>query len=315
MRRILLLTMCVGLAFAANVLAEDASSPEGDAHRERAFAKVGPATITVGDLEDAAALRGPYARKRLAESPDLLRRMASAQVENELFYQGAKKLGYADDPKVQRYVNQTMVKIYLRKEFEEKVTREQIPEDQVVAYYAENLEQFRTPETRRARHILVASEKEARDTLAVLRSKERQSFRALAKQSSIDTETNIRGGDLLYFNAEGDVVGRQAGAKVDLTLVNAAFSLEKTGELAGPLDLGDGKWSVLELTGIRPERVEPLVEARSGIRHRLWLEDREAALDERIAEARKELAPEIHAERIDAIVLPPAPTPPGAAKQ
>ena len=314
MRLILLLTLLLGSAFVGRVLADDAPAQEHDARRDRVFAKVGPVTITVGDLEDAAAMRQPYSRKQLAESAGILRTMADAQVENELFYQGAKKRGYAKDPSVEKRVNQTMVKVYLQKEFEEKVTRQDIPEDQVVAYYQEHPEEFRREETRRARHILVASETEAKEILATLRSEERLAFRALAKQNSIDTETNIRGGDLLYFNAAGDVVGRESGGKVDMTLVKAAFALEKTGELAGPLDLGDDKWSVLELTAIRPERVKPLEEASSGIRHKLWLDDRQAALDKRVVELRQELAPEIRTDLIDAIELSPAEAPSEPAK-
>jgi peptidyl-prolyl cis-trans isomerase C len=314
MRFISLLTLLLGSAFVGHALANDAPAPTNDARRARVFAKIGSVTITVGDLEDAAAMRKPYSRRQLAESAGILRTMADAQVENELFYQGAKKRGYANDPKVEKRVNQTMVKIYLRKEIEEAVSRQDIPEDQVVAYYQQHPEEFRREETRRARHILLASEKEANEILAILRGEERLAFRALAKQRSIDTETNIRGGDLLYFNAAGDVVGRESDGKVDMTLVNAAFALGKTGQFAGPLDLGDGKWSILELTAIRPERVKLLDEASSGIRHKLWLADRQAALDKRVVELRQELAPEIRTDLIDAIVLTPAASPSEPAK-
>ena len=302
MRRILLLCLVVGSVFSVHAMAEETTPNPDEARRAKVFAKVGPAVITVGDIEDKIAARSPYARQRLA-NPKVLRDLADAQVENELFYQGAKKLGYEGNPEVQKFVGQTAMKLFVRKEFEQAVTPDDVPQDEVEKYYAEHLDEFRRPEMRRARHILVASKAEAQDILKTLRTDESQTFRALAKARSLDTETNVRGGDLLYFTADGELVGKQEGGTVDATLAKAAFSLEKTGDIAGPLDLGDGKWSVLELTSIRPERVQTLDNASAFIRRKLWREEREGALDALIATLRDELKPEVHPERLDAIVL------------
>lgn len=284
-------------------LAEETPPTDDEARRAKVVAKIGSVTITVGDIEDKVAARSPYARKRLT-SPDTLRALADAQVENELFYQGAKKLGYADDPEVQKFVDQTAMKIFVRREFEETVTPDEVPQEQVDKYYREHPNEFRRPEMRRARHILVGSKAEAEEVLKILRT-EAETFRAVAKNRSLDTETNVRGGDLLYFTAEGEVVGKEAEVRIDATLAKSAFSLEKAGDIAGPLDLGDGKWSVLELTGIRPERVKDLERAAPMIRRKLWREEREGALEALVTKLRVELKPEVHPERLDAIVLTP----------
>lgn len=284
-------------------LAEETPPTDDEARRAKVVAKIGSVTITVGDIEDKVAARSPYARKRLT-SPDTLRALADAQVENELFYQGAKKLGYADDPEVQKFVDQTAMKIFVRREFEETVTPDEVPQEQVDKYYREHPNEFRRPEMRRARHILVGSKAEAEEVLKILRT-EAETFRAVAKNRSLDTETNVRGGDLLYFTAEGEVVGKEAEVRIDATLAESAFSLEKAGDIAGPLDLGDGKWSVLELTGIRPERVKDLERAAPMIRRKLWREEREGALEALVTKLRVELKPEVHPERLDAIVLTP----------
>ena len=298
-----------------HALAEDARPTPDEARRARVFASVGNVTITIGDIEDAIASRRAHVQKRLAEDPDELKALADAQLENELFYQGAEKLGYADDPSVQRFVNQTLVKVFVRREFEEAVTPDDVPAAEVASYYEAHPEEFRRPEMRRARHILVASKADAEEVLEALKNGEKKTFRALAKERSLDTETNIRGGDLLYFTADGSVVGREASGKIDPTLAKAAFSLKDTGDLSGPLDLGDGKWSVLELTGIRPERVRSLEQASGNIRRRLWRDEREATLDAFIAKLRTELEPEVYPERMDAIVLPAASEPVEAPKQ
>lgn len=298
-----------------HALAEDAPPTPDETRRAKVFASIGDVTITVGDIEDAIASRRAHVRKRLAEDPEEIKALADAQLENELFYQGAEKLGYAEDPSVERFVNQTLVKVFVRKEFEEAVTPDDVPAAEVASYYEAHPEEFRRPEMRRARHILVASKADAEEILETLKAGEKKTFRALAKERSLDTETNIRGGDLLYFTADGSVVGREASGQIDPTLAKAAFSLKDTGDLSGPLDLGDGKWSVLELTGIRPERVRSLEQASGNIRRRLWRDEREATLDAFIAKLRVELKPEVYPERMDAIVLPAASEPVDAPQQ
>jgi parvulin-like peptidyl-prolyl isomerase len=163
---------------------------------------------------------------------------------------------------------------------------------------------------RRARHILVASKEQAEDILRQLESgDEKLTFRALAKQLSLDTETKLRGGDLLYFNAGGTLVGKPDGAAINPTLAKAAFGLQKTGELSKPLDLGDGKWSILELTGIRPEKIQTIEQASGMIRRKVWRQEREATLNQAMTDLRAELKPETFPERMNAIVLEPGSEP------
>ncbi len=296
-----------------HALAEDTPPSADDARRGKVFATVGSTTITVGDLEDKINARSPYARKRFVE-PTVLKDFGDDQVRNELFFQGAEKLGYADDTAVSKFLDQTLIQLFIRKDFEEAVTPEDVPADEVSKYYAEHSEEFRRPEMRRARHILVASKAELEDVLAQLRT-EQATFRALAKEVSIDTETKLRGGDLLYFTEDGKLVGKKDGGEIDATLAKAAFGLEKTADLSEPLDLGDGQWSVLELTGIRAERVQTVEQAGPGIRRDLWRVEREATLAKLIADLQTELQPEVYPERMDAIVLESAEAPIEPANQ
>jgi len=302
MLRILLVSLGLMGTFAVQALAEETPPSPDDARRAKVFATVGVETITVGELEDMINARSPYARKRFAE-PEVLKTFADDQVKNELFYQGAEKLGYANDPAVTRFLDQTMIQLFIRKEFEETGTLEDIPGADVAKYYQENPQEFRRAEMRRARHILVASKEEAKDVLEKLESDKSVTFRALAKERSLDTETKLRGGDLLYFTEDGKLVGKEGGAAINPTLATTAFKLETTGKLSKPLDLGDGKWSVLELTGIRPERVQTLEQASGRIRRTLWRQERENELKKLLIDLRAELKPEVYPERMDAIVL------------
>jgi len=296
---------CLVLVGAVSVraLAEETPSSADDARRAKVFATVGGEKITVGELEDAINARSPYARRRFVEA-ELLKEFADDQVQNLLFYQGAEKLGYEQDPDVRNFLDQTMVQMFLRHEFEETATPDDVPAEDVAKYYEEHPDEFRRPEMRRARHILVGSKEEAASVLTELRADKSKTFRALAKDKSLDTETKLRGGDLLYFTKDGNLMGKQPPETVDPILTKAAFDLKETGALSSPLDLGDGKWSVLELTGIRPERIQTLEQASSVIRRKLWRAEREAALNKLMNDLRTEVKPEIYPERMNAIVLP-----------
>jgi len=313
MCRTTLVLLAVAVALTGHALAEDAPPTPEASSDSRVFATVGTETITVGELNEIVAARSPYARKRIAETK-ALRELADAQVQTELFYQGAEKLGYADDPDVKRFVEQTLVKLFIRKEFEEARSPSEISDEEIRAYYDSHPEEFRRAPMRRARHILVGSKKEAVEIRELLVEGKATKFRKLAKERSLDDETNVRGGDLLYFTEDGKVVGRESSETVDATLVRAAFELKNTGDISKPLDLGDGKWSVLELTGMRPEQVQTLGQASGPIRRQLWRQEREAALDAMLVELRAELKPEVHLERLDAIVLE-APEPKARAGQ
>jgi peptidyl-prolyl cis-trans isomerase C len=313
MRGIFLFCLIIVGAYGITAMAEETAPGGDESRRAKVFAAVGNATITVGDLEDRINARSPYARMRLAD-PKLLRDFADEQVRNELFYQGAEKLGYADDPQVRSFLDQTILQLFIRKEFEEAVTPEQVPEEQVVEYYEQHPQEFSRPEMRRARHILVGSKREAEAILQTLEAGS-TTFRALAKEKSLDTETKLRGGDLLYFTRDGKLVGKEDATPVNATLVEAAFALKEAGNRSQPLDLGDGKWSVLELTAIRPAKVQTLEQASDMIRRKLWREERKAALEKLISDLREELKPEVHPERLDWIVLEPAKAPPQSPNQ
>ena len=302
MRRILWVSLVTVGVFAVQALAEEAPPNVEEARRARVFATVGSETITIGELEDLINARSAYARRRFAE-PEVLKTFVDDQVRNELFYQGAEKLGYAEDPEVEKFLDETSVQLFVRKEFQGAGTRDEVSVEDVARYYQEHPEEFRREEMRRARHILVASEGEAKDVLAQLASNKGVTFSELAKHMSLDTETKLRGGDLLYFTEDGSLVGKPDDAAINPTLAKAAFNLETTGKVSKPLDLGDGKWSVLELTGIRPESVQTLDQASEGIRRTLWRQRREDELEKLLIELRAELKPEVYPERMDAIVL------------
>ena len=138
MRRILWVSLVAVGAFAVQALADEAPPSAEEERRATVFATVGSERITVGELEDVINARSPYARKRFAE-PEVLKTFADDQAKNELFYQGAEKLGYAEDPDIVAFLDQTIVQLFVRKEFEATGTARRNPIDPVKPVIGEEL--------------------------------------------------------------------------------------------------------------------------------------------------------------------------------
>lgn len=301
--------LVIGL-FTVHALADDAPAPDADsARRDRVIATVGDTTITVGELEDAANQRSPFARQRLAE-PEALKKFLEERVEAALLAEGAARGGFAGNPEVKRLVDEQMVQLFIRKEFEEKITPDTVAQERVEAYYKEHPDEFRQAEMRRASHILVADKDEAVRLIAAATGADTQKFSQLAKEHSLDTETKLRGGDLLYFTTDGKPVGGR-DAPVAAPLVEAAFKLKGQGQIAAePVDMGDGQWSVLRLTAIRPGQERSLKDAATSIRRKIWHQERKDALDKLLQDLKAEIQPVSHPEKLELIKLPTVPDKP-----
>ncbi len=333
-RAALLLAIASGLSSPAQVGSQPPSpleptdapdSEDGErARRAQVFARVGEVTLTLGDVEDELA-NLPALQRVQYQDPRRLREYAASLVRLELLSREAERRGFDEHAEVRKERQQHLVQQLLRREFGDATAPQAVTDEEIHAYYEAHPEQFSRPETRRAHHILLETEADARALLAELRGADLRRFRQLAQQRSLDTETKLRGGDLRYFTQEGRSFGRQTpGPKddtvesnnpedmgpapgtdphVDDSLVLAAFSLEVVGQVhPEPIPVA-GKFSVLMLSGIIQASSESFEEAEEGIRLRLFRERRQARIDTFVQDIRGRVQPEIHPERLDPVRL------------
>jgi parvulin-like peptidyl-prolyl isomerase len=108
-------------------------------------------------------------------------------------------------------------------------------------------------------------------------------FRKLAAQHNEDAETKERQGDLRFFSKTPDAGETNPPQAVR----DAAFTLEKTGQVFGEVVQSDDGFHVVKLTGQRPALNRSLDDARRLIQNRLWRTKREAAIEAFVAELRK----------------------------
>ncbi|MFZ5782617.1 MAG: peptidylprolyl isomerase [Pseudomonadota bacterium] len=192
-----------------------AQAAKPQAPKDPVVATVNGQPIRLSELEVAQqSLPQQYRSMPLqAVFPALLDRLISAK----LVVQEGKKSKVTDDPAFKRRMafveEQVLQDFWIQREIARLVTAEKLQQR-----YEERLKSMPTEEEVHARHILVATEDEAKALIAEL--KKGAAFDKLAKEKSTDKASGAEGGDLGWFK-KADMVKEFA---------DAAFGLKK-GEL------------------------------------------------------------------------------------
>ena len=172
-------------------------------------------------------------------------------VERHLLAQLANKEGISDTDDYKRRLAAYQAKA-LRDSYLSQVISKTVTEDEIKAVYADESKKLTETERIRARHILVASEKEAQAVLDKLAKGEK--FEALAKQFSLDGSKDY-GGDLGYFSSPEMVPA----------FSKAAFELKK-GEISKPVKTDFG-WHVIKLEDRKQGTAQPFDQVKNAIRN------------------------------------------------
>jgi peptidyl-prolyl cis-trans isomerase C len=219
--RVIALICAVAAASAAAQAQQPAAKPPAQkppaaAAKDPVVATVNGVPIHLSELEVAQQALPPQYRNVPLQSvyPALLDRI----IDSKLVVADGKKNKVEADPAFKKrmaFVEDQVVQDYwLQKEIAKRITNEQMQ-----ARYQEKLKSMPAEEEVHARHILVATEQEAKDLLAEL--KKGTAFDKLAREKSTDKASGAEGGDLGWFKRT-DMVKEFS---------DAAFNLKK-GELS-----------------------------------------------------------------------------------
>src|SRR5262249_20995391 len=142
----------------------------------------------------------------------------------------ASKAGVPARPEVARQIESTTRNLVIRTYLGEVMQGTPAPSDSAIqAYYEAHKTEpmFQTGETRRARHIQVATEAEAKDVLRRLKSG--ANFATLAKTLSKDSATKQVGGELGPIDRNGMIgsLGRQPA------IADSVFAAKGRGSYTG----------------------------------------------------------------------------------
>ena len=195
-------------------------------------------------------------------------------MERHLLAQAAVKEGIVETEEYKRrlafYQAKALRDAYFAAKLKPSVTDEAVRQS-----YDEQAAKVAVEERARARHILVASEQEAKDIAARLEKGE--DFEALAKEYSLDGSKEF-GGDLGYFTAEEMVPA----------FSQTAFALE-VGEVSQPVQTEFG-WHVIKLEDRRTGGAQPFEDVEDAIRLVLLRK----SVQDRLLELRQTAEIEVH---------------------
>ncbi len=172
-------------------------------------------------------------------------------IERHLLAQVAAKDGIGESEDYKRRLAAYQAKA-LRDSYLAQKIAPAVTEDEIKAAYEKESAKVKQTERVRARHILVASEKEALDIEAKLKAGSK--FEDLAKQYSLDGSKDY-GGDLGYFTAPEMVKA----------FSDAAFQL-KVGEISPPVKTDYG-WHIIRMDDRKMGAAQPYDQVKGAIRN------------------------------------------------
>jgi peptidyl-prolyl cis-trans isomerase C len=242
---------------------------------------IGDTSVTVGDFAEQLADKSPYLRARYT-SPERRRELLDELVKFELLAKEAARRGLDKSDEVVRTKKQLMVQQMMKAEFEDKVKLSDITDADIKDYYDSHPDEFNKPAQVRASVLIAKDEAKAKKLLKQLQDKpdDNELFRELASAQSEDPALpglRERYGDLQFFSKPSEQ--KPGDPPVPTAVAEAAFKLDKIGELAPePVKVEQG-YAVIKLTGKRKELARTLEQTRRTIQHKLWRERREAAVE------------------------------------
>lgn len=200
-------------------------------------------------------------------------------IERHLLAQRAVKEGLAETESYRKRLALYQAKALRDAFFFEKI-KPSVTEEEIKAAYDQEAARVEQTERVRARHILVGTEKEAKEILARIQKGEK--FEDLAKQYSLDGSKDY-GGDLGYFTA----------AEMVPEFSKAAFALKKD-EVSAPVKTDFG-WHIIKLEDRKTGAAQPYDQVKGAIRNILVRKKVQAVVDETRAAAKVEiLDPELN---------------------
>jgi len=198
---------------------------------ENVVAIEGDEMITVEEVQDFV-----NEIPQLKEVPfeQIYPKMLDLLINNKIIALGAEEAGITDHPEIQRMIQLTREQIitqaYLSQLMNQAITQKDLED-----IYAEMVKAFEPKDEIHARHILLATEDQAKDTLIQLQAG--ADFATLANQKSLDK--NAPNGDLGYFTKDMMIP----------EFAEAVFKMKK-GQLSAPVKTAYG-WHIIQVEDVR----------------------------------------------------------------
>ena len=232
---------------------------------EKILAKVGTQVVTEADL--AAMLQALGPRGQQYQSPEGQRALVEELVNQKLFLLDAQKNLLEAEAEFQAQMKRAKEQLLTEYAIRKTIERAEVKEEEVRAFYDENLDKFTQGETVNASHILVADEETAKKVADEIAGG--KTFEEAAKEYS-SCPSKDAGGNLGEFG-RGQMVPE---------FEEAAFALE-IGVVSAPVKTQFG-YHIIRVNAKDEAKPISLAEARESIWQKLVADKREAAYRSRV---------------------------------
>ena len=159
-------------------------------------AKINGQEVRMSELEK---IKNTVPQLKAVPMEQVYNQLLDGYINNKVILAAAEKMDLKNRPEIKQMLEDTKNQILFQAVLAEKIRERMKPEDLTAIYNEEVVAKFVPQDEMRARHILVATEKEANDILAKLKAG--SSFEDMVQQFSLDNAAN-NGGDLGYFTKE-----------------------------------------------------------------------------------------------------------------
>ena len=231
---------------------EEATEADGEI-----VAQVEEWKLTRAELEDMIS-KLPANQKKKYDSPRGRVELVDLYIEDNLFFEEAKRLGLESDEKVKKALDNALKRILVGEFFKQHVEKRARPsEDEIKDYYELHPDVFTAMPVVKARHFFAKTKAKIDEYKQRMDAGEKMT--ALVQKYSDDEMTRKDGGDLGYFNPGGYI--RFVGYSQPFS--DAVFALEP-GVISDPIKWEKG-WSIVYVVEKEPEKLKTLDEARGEI--------------------------------------------------
>ena len=232
-------------------------------------AKVGNNTITVGDLERRMGALPADRLLSFGSTPDERKRnyLERVLIPEQLFLRGAQVRGIDRDPAVRAGQLKQLRGALQAQLRDETLAKTKISDEEVAAYYKDNISNYQSEALVSVWRILVPDRPQAQQIIKLFSlSPKPQMWLELSRKHSIDTSTNLRGGNLGFLNAAG--VSSDGKTQVSENIVEAAMRLRDGEIVREPVPEGSG-FAVVWRRGSKPSVSRSLEDESMNIRQTL----------------------------------------------
>jgi peptidyl-prolyl cis-trans isomerase C len=277
-------------------------SVQAETAEDAVVARVGPSTITAGELSRRLLSMPPFQLKMFGKTEDEIKRtfLERVLVRDLLLAQGAVDQKLDAEDNVEERARATLRGAMLQ-QIRLEALSEPISDQEVEKYYNDNADKFHAPERLGIWRILVATRE---DALSVIEEWKKDSsatrWNVLARERSLDKATNMRGGNLGYVSPDGKT--GDAAIVVDAAVIELAKTLKEAELSQVPVKEGD-KWAVVWRRGTMKPVDRPLAQEAPGIRQTLARQRTENKLKALLDTARKEHVHDLTPDFVDELTV------------